>query len=658
MQAVVTYESGKKSGDLPPELHRLGKALARGSNFKALADAAMESPNLKEAIKGRICSDISKECKRLCSKADPSLLRGMTKEAMVNFSWQAVGKELQTKAPLFLRCILAAADPANGTATTYDAVRHPGVYTAAAILLKKRDKAISLIPYVISTILKVGKTSKTVNLGVIFKDENLGEEMIDIIRGLHGMVPTVEGPGGQEKFDRVPVVGDQKTMERGVEAQFSVRNAYTKSRRLEGLFFQLADWHHENKFLALIFSRYYSGSSACDKTSLFALRNLVNWRDVITDAQQKPAPCKRFVDLILDADIIAAALVFFGMVDVDATPTKHGFSNEMVNNIRAVRARYFSRVVIEFILTFIVDGTLYERHFANIQALEEWEAFQRNQPVLENGRFPCRFPGCDSSFKHDGVHRMRHELSHNPPPRVPAEPTLESTLPDPSDQNPEPKDDVFDYHCGFMNMALLLRNFRDAIKEGDGDRIINCIKMFLLHFKQDGSGSTKYALEALYHLFQVLAILSPRETERLKWNRTVNNQGGDGNNVAMDVALEHDNHALKEIIRGLGANITEDSVRRVCRAFFILKKLLFVLDTEVNVKKVSGRHTKKSVKEDLIKVVKTLSDQHVFEKQTTREPMYCFPDCPRDYLQLLNTKELFRWINDHKTNISLEKRPR
>lgn len=84
-----------------------------------------------------------------------------------------------------------------------------------------------------------------VNLGVIFKDENIGEEMIDIIRGLHGLVPTVEGPGGQEKFDRVPVVRDQKTMERGVEAQFSVQNAYTKSRRLEDLFFQLADWHHE-----------------------------------------------------------------------------------------------------------------------------------------------------------------------------------------------------------------------------------------------------------------------------------------------------------------------------------------------------------------------------------------------------------------------------
>lgn len=75
--------------------------------------------------------------------------------------------------------------------------------------------------------------------------------MIDIVRELHELVPTVEVPGGEEAFDRVPVVGDQKTMERGVEAQFSVRNAYTKSRRLEGLFFQLADWHHENKFLSV-----------------------------------------------------------------------------------------------------------------------------------------------------------------------------------------------------------------------------------------------------------------------------------------------------------------------------------------------------------------------------------------------------------------------
>ena len=84
------------------------------------------------------------------------------RRAMLNFSWEAVGKELQTKAPLSLRCILAAAHPSNGTTTIYYPVGHPGVYTAAEILLKKRDKAIGLIPYVISTMLKVSKTSKMV----------------------------------------------------------------------------------------------------------------------------------------------------------------------------------------------------------------------------------------------------------------------------------------------------------------------------------------------------------------------------------------------------------------------------------------------------------------------------------------------------------------
>ena len=112
------------------------------------------------------------------------------------------------------------------------------------------------------------------------------------------------------------------------------------------------------------------------------------------------APCKRFVDLILDADIIAAAMVFFGMGDVNDTPTKHRFSEEMGNYIRPVRARFFSKIIREFILTYVVDGTLYERHFANFQALEEWETAHRNQPVLENGRYPCRSPGCNSSFKH------------------------------------------------------------------------------------------------------------------------------------------------------------------------------------------------------------------------------------------------------------------
>ena len=90
--------------------------------------------------------------------------------------------------------------------------------------------------------------TKKVNLGIIFKNENKGEDMIDILRYLHGLVPS-HGEDNDEQFERIPVVGDQLTVERGVEAKFSVSNAYTPRCRLEGIYLQLADWHHENKFL-------------------------------------------------------------------------------------------------------------------------------------------------------------------------------------------------------------------------------------------------------------------------------------------------------------------------------------------------------------------------------------------------------------------------
>ena len=150
----MTYESGRKTGDLPKELHRLGKGLARGSNFKALADAVMDSPNLRKAIKERICSDISKECKNLCSKANPSMLRSATKESVLNFSWNAVDQEMKEKAPFFHRVLLASANP-NARND-----RNPGICTAASILLKNRDKGMSLVPYVLSCVLKIGKASK------------------------------------------------------------------------------------------------------------------------------------------------------------------------------------------------------------------------------------------------------------------------------------------------------------------------------------------------------------------------------------------------------------------------------------------------------------------------------------------------------------------
>ena len=96
---------------LPRDLHRLGKALARGSGYKSIADAVIDSAVLRKAVEDRLCSDVNIECKRLCSKANPTLLRTATKDSVLNFSWRAVGQEIREKSPLFYRLLLASADP-------------------------------------------------------------------------------------------------------------------------------------------------------------------------------------------------------------------------------------------------------------------------------------------------------------------------------------------------------------------------------------------------------------------------------------------------------------------------------------------------------------------------------------------------------------------
>ena len=99
----MTYESGRKTGELPKDLHRLGKALARGSDFKTIAGAAMNCPGLKKAIEDYICSEVNDECKKLCSKKDASLLRSATKDRIFNFSWETV-KNWLTKHLSFFAC--------------------------------------------------------------------------------------------------------------------------------------------------------------------------------------------------------------------------------------------------------------------------------------------------------------------------------------------------------------------------------------------------------------------------------------------------------------------------------------------------------------------------------------------------------------------------
>ena len=70
---------------------------------------------------------------------------------------------------------------------------------------------------------------------------------------------------------------------------------------------------------------------------------------------------------------------------------------------------------------------------------------------------------------------------------------------------------------------LLHMNHNDAIKLGDGERVMRLNKFFCLYYKV--SGCPKYAFATLHLQAQVDCLLSPRLAHSLTWNRFVNLQG-------------------------------------------------------------------------------------------------------------------------------------
>ena len=141
--------------------------------------------------------------------------------------------------------------------------------------------------------------------------------------------------------------------------------------------------------------------------------------------------------------------------------------------------------------------------------------------------YTCRYPSCDRVYIQE-KRRNNHEINVH---------GIQIQDAERSPPNPRNEDGIFNYAHNILKTGLLLRDFQDAVREGDGGRIEYIWKFWILMFKV--CGKTKYALAAIRLHAQLNALLTPREAHSLRWNRTINLKGGVGRNIAIDQAMEH-----------------------------------------------------------------------------------------------------------------------
>ncbi len=121
------------------------------------------------------------------------------------------------------------------------------------------------------------------------------------------------------------------------------------------------------------------------------------------------------------------------------------------------------------------------------------------------------------------------------------------TYPQPADS--DTTDGVLAYAKEVLSLTFLWAEFQDAIKEGDGPRVIRCWKFFLPIFKV--TNHKNYSIGAVNLLIQYYSVLSPRHREQLLWSRFINTSGKPGENMACDFHMEHINRTVKAVIGGL-----------------------------------------------------------------------------------------------------------
>ena len=206
------------------------------------------------------------------------------------------------------------------------------------------------------------------------------------------------------------------------------------------------------------------------------------------------------------------------------------------------------------------------------------------------------------------------------------------------------------YSRNVLQYFFVLEDYRDAVREGDGKRMAQIHKDYLLYFKTDRSFNA-YAIEMMVNVAQNEILLSEEEAHQAIWSQTVNWKGGEGKNVEADLMQENRNNDHKAGIRQMGANKTRKSVERTTKASGGKRKIVENFDDITKITSQSGSHTHKSSDRDEMLISQDLRKLRPFQNIPGR----CHPSFPIRHahpLEKVDFVELHAWLRGHMHNIS------
>lgn len=215
-------------------------------------------------------------------------------------------------------------------------------------------------------------------------------------------------------------------------------------------------------------------------------------------------------------------------------------------------------------------------------------------------------------------------------------------------------DKVLDYSKNLLSIGSFYLEFQDAIKEGDGKRVLRCWRYLLPIFHH--SGRRNYCLEAFKLLHQYQYALPPRQAEQLIWSRFVNTRGVQGRNIPMDFHQEHLNRLCKTIIHSLGPNRGDEAVIRCGKALGTVNNVLSQFDEDNDVAVPSGAHSCPSYAKEMCTLIKELKHTNILTEAPAGRKHSSFPK-PRSILHAQPSGKVLTYVLEHLQKTCIHPRP-
>jgi L1 cell adhesion molecule like protein len=204
------------------------------------------------------------------------------------------------------------------------------------------------------------------------------------------------------------------------------------------------------------------------------------------------------------------------------------------------------------------------------------------------------------------------------------------------------KEYILEYASEVISLGLLYDNYRDAIKEGDGERVLLCWKYMLLLFK--ATNRHNYAIEA-FHTLADVKLLPPRLSHQRIWSRFVNTHGNGipGHNKPCDLHMEHLNRLCKDCVYHLGANMTEKVICDYSKCIGPVFKIMSTFDEKHGLRASSGAHTISSSKKNQDLIMQELLKANIY----ATSPGRTYPSFPKfecNPTRTLKYSDILTWL--------------